>query len=306
MPPRMPGKLSQLPLTNIWASQIPTSSSVRSSQFSITSVRTFGIRSLNPPEASRFNVGHDLPVLKSTPTAALERKANTLPLRTGAITFKKGMTALYDPETGKRVPCTVLQLDRVEVVSHKTREKHGYYAVQLGAGWRRPSNLTKSLLGHFTANGISPKRHVYEFRVKDESGLLPVGQAVSADWFQEGQFIDARSNTKGKGFAGVMKRHGFGGQDRSHGVSLTHRSLGSAGPSQGGGSRVYPGKKMAGNMGNEQNTVQNLRILKVDAENGIVVVNGSVSGPKGCVVRIQDAIKKPWPEASPVTAEASE
>ncbi|PWY93828.1 mitochondrial 54S ribosomal protein YmL9 [Aspergillus sclerotioniger CBS 115572] len=296
MAPRLPGKLAQLPFTPIWAPQCLVRSHVP--------VRTFGIRSLNPPENSRFNAGHDLPVLKSTPTAALERKANTLPLRTGAITFKKGMTAIYDPETGRRVACTVLQLDRVEVVSHKTRQKHGYYAVQLGAGWRRPDNLTKSLLGHFTANGISPKRHVYEFRVKDESGLLPVGQAVNADWFQEGQYVDARSNSKGKGFAGVMKRHGFGGQDRSHGVSLTHRSLGSAGPSQGGGSRVYPGKKMAGNMGNEQNTVQNLKILKVDPENGLVVVNGCVSGPKGCVVRIQDAIKKPWPEALP-SSEAS-
>lgn len=206
------------------------------------------------------------------------------------------MTALYDTETGKRIACTVLQLDRVEVISHKTRQQHGYFAVQVGSGWKHPNNLTKSLLGHFSVNGISPKRHIFEFRVRDENGLLPVGQAINADWFQEGQYVDARSNTKGKGFAGVMKRHGFGGQDRSHGVSLTHRSLGSAGPSQGGGSRVYPGKKMAGNMGNEQNTVQNLKILKVDSQNGIVVVNGAVSGPKGCIVRIQDAIKKPWPE----------
>lgn len=104
-----------------------------------------------------------------------------------------------------------------------------------------------------------------------------MGQSIQANWFQEGQYVDARSNTKGKGFAGVMKRHGFHGQDRSHGVSLTHRSLGSAGPSQGGGSRVYPGKKMAGNMGNKQNTVQNLKILKVDAENGIVVVSGMLN-----------------------------
>ena len=187
------------------------------------------------------------------------------------------MTALYDAETGKRIACTVLQLDRVEVISHKTRQQHGYFAVQVGSGWKHPSNLTKSLLGHFSVNGISPKRHIFEFRVRDENGLLPVGQAINADWFQEGQYVDARSNTKGKGFAGVMKRHGFGGQDRSHGVSLTHRSLGSAGPSQGGGSRVYPGKKMAGNMGNEQNTVQNLKILKVDPQNGIVVVNGRIS-----------------------------
>ncbi|KAA8649223.1 mitochondrial 54S ribosomal protein uL3m [Aspergillus tanneri] len=290
MPPRLLGKLNRPFLSNYILQLVVQSN---------TLFRTFGIRSVSPPKTSRFNVGPDLPVLQSTPTAALERKANTLPLRTGVIAIKRGMTAVYDAETGKRTPCTVLQLDRVEVTSCKTRQKHGYFAVQLGSGWKYPSNIPKSLLGHFSANGVSPKRHVYEFRVKDESGLLPVGQTINADWFREGQYVDARSNSKGKGFAGVMKRHGFGGQDRSHGVSLTHRSLGSAGPSQGGGSRVYPGKKMAGNMGNEQNTVQNLKILKVDQENGIVVVNGSVSGPKGCVVRIQDAIKKPWPETAP-------
>ncbi|PYH41804.1 mitochondrial 54S ribosomal protein uL3m [Aspergillus saccharolyticus JOP 1030-1] len=293
MSPRLSNQLAHTSSCSIW--------SFRHAIYRQVPVRTFGIRSLNPPKTSRFDVGPGLPVLKSSPTAALERKANTLPLRTGAIAIKKGMTGMYDAKSGKRIACTVLQLDRLEVVSHKTLQKHGYFAVQMGAGWRRATNLTKSLLGHFSANGVSPKRHVYEFRVKDESGLLPVGQAVNADWFKVGQYVDARSNSKGKGFAGVMKRHGFGGQDRSHGVSLTHRSLGSAGPSQGGGSRVYPGKKMAGNMGNEQNTIQNLEILQVDQVNGIVVVNGSISGPKGCVVRIQDALKKPWPRVAPVS-----
>ncbi|KAL1965154.1 hypothetical protein VTN77DRAFT_6067 [Rasamsonia byssochlamydoides] len=288
MPPKLPIELKWLSRP-IWAAQF---------SLSHTTKRQFGIRSLNPPKPSRFNVGPDLPILKSTPAAAIERriKADTLPLRTGALAIKKGMTAIYDPETGKRTPCTVLQLDRVQVISHKTREKHGYYAVQVGCGWKHPRRMTKSLLGHFSANGVSPKRHVHEFRVRDASGLPAIGQIIGADWFQEGQYVDARSKTKGKGFAGVIKRHGFHGQDRSHGVSLTHRSIGSAGPSQGGGSRVYPGKKMPGNMGNEQNTVQNLKVLKVDPENGIVVVNGAVSGPKGCIVKIQDALKKPWPE----------
>ncbi|KAL4879817.1 translation protein [Aspergillus karnatakaensis] len=298
MPPRLSGGLTQL------------SSSLSAATFQLAtpaaiSIRTFGIRSLNPPKHSRYDNGPGLPGLKSTPAAALERKANTLPLRTGAITLKKGMTAIFDQETGARIPCTILQLDRVQVVAHKTKDIHGYYAVQIGAGWKHHTNVTKALLGHYAGQGVSPKRHVYEFRVKDESGLLPIGQLVNADWFQEGQFVDARSNTKGKGFAGVMKRHGFGGQDRSHGVSLTHRSLGSAGPSQGGGSRVYPGKKMAGNMGNEQNTVQNLKVLKVDAENGLVLVNGAVSGPRGCVVRIQDAIKKPWPTIAQTATESA-
>ncbi|KAL2863044.1 mitochondrial 54S ribosomal protein uL3m [Aspergillus lucknowensis] len=298
MPPRLSGSLIQLPF----------SLGAVNPQYILpatNSIRTFGIRSLNPPKPSRFNVSPNLPVLKSTPTAALERKAATLPLRTGVIAIKKGMSAIFDPETGKRIPCTVLQLDRVQVVAHKTRDVHGYYAVQVGSGWKHPKNVTKALLGHYSGQGVSPKRHVYEFRVKDESGLVPVGKLLNANWFQEGQYVDARSNSKGKGFAGVMKRHGFGGQDRSHGVSLTHRSLGSAGPSQGGGSRVYPGKKMAGNMGNEQNTVQNLKVLKVDVENGLVLVNGSVSGPRGCVIRIQDAIKKPWPTFAETT-EATE
>lgn len=267
MSPRLPGKLLQLS-SSLWAAQ---------STLPRVPVRSFGIKSLNEAKPSRFNVGPGLPVLESSTTAALRRKANSLPLRSGAIATKKGMTAIYDADTGKRTPCTVLQLDRVEVVSHKTRQKHGYFAVQVGSGWKHPSNMTKSLLGHFSANGLSPKRHVFEFRVKDESGLLPVGESIQANWFQVGQYVDARSNTKGKGFAGVMKRHGFHGQDRSHGVSLTHRSLGSSGPGQGGGSRVYPGKKMAGNMGNTQNTVQNLKILKVDPETGVVVVSGRTS-----------------------------
>ncbi|EER26039.1 54S ribosomal protein L9, mitochondrial [Coccidioides posadasii str. Silveira] len=258
--------------------------------------RSFGIKALYPPKTHRFNVGPDMPVLTSSPSSAYERKMNTLPLRTGALAIKKGMSAVIDPETGKRTVCTILQLDRVEVISHKTRQKHGYFAVQVGAGWKHESNVTKPMLGHFAANGVSPKRYVEEFRVRDEAGLLPIGQMINADWFQEGQFVDVRSKSRGMGFTGVMKRWGFHGQDRSHGVSLTHRSLGTTGPSQGGGSRVYPGKKMAGNMGNTPVTIQNLRVLQVDPEKGLVVVKGSVGGPKGRCVKIHDAIKKPWPE----------
>ncbi|EEA27986.1 hypothetical protein TMatcc_003706 [Talaromyces marneffei ATCC 18224] len=287
MPPRLPSEAFCLNRSS-WTAQF---------LLDTTTKRFFGIRSLTPPKHTNHNAGPGLPLLKSTPQAALERrlKANTMPLRTGLLAIKKGMTGLYDPETGKRTPCTVLQLDRCQVVSHKTMDKHGYFAVQVGAGFKKPQRLTKALLGHFSVNEIAPKRYVHEFRVKDQSGLLEIGSTLSANWFQVGQFVDARSNTKGKGFAGVMKRHGFHGQDRSHGVSLTHRSMGSAGPSQGGGSRVYPGKKMAGNMGNVQNTLQNLKVLEVDPVNGIIVVNGSVSGPKGCLVQLQDALKKPWP-----------
>jgi large subunit ribosomal protein L3 len=236
-----------------------------------------------------------LPTLTQSTAAALARKAYTLPLRTGALGIKKGMTAIYDPETGIRTPCTVLQLDRVQVVAHKTRDRHGYYAVQVGAGWKHPSNVTLPLLGHFTGAGVSPKRHMAEFRVKDAKGLLGVGQSIEPDWFIEGQFVDARANCKGMGFEGGMKRWGFKGQPASHGNSKNHRTMGSSGGGQGSGSRVLPGKKMPGRMGGQQVTTQNVKVLKVDKEKGLVILNGSIAGPKGCIVKIQDAVKKPWP-----------
>ena len=181
---------------------------------------------------------------------------------------------MYEPGTGRRFPCTVVQMDRVQVVAHKTRQRNGYFAVQVGSGWKHPNNVTRPLLGHYAENKVSPKRHLVEFKVQDESGLLQVGETIDASWFQEGQYVDARANSRGMGFAGVMKKHGFHGQPASHGVSLTHRSMGSAGQSQGGGSRVYPGKKMAGRMGGEQVTTQNIKVVKVDSEKGLVVLYG--------------------------------
>lgn len=234
---------------------------------------------MDPPRTDRFNIGPGLSPLLSSSTAALKRReeANTLPLRTGALAIKKGMTAIFDTETGQRIPCTVLQLDGVQVVAHKTRKQHGYWAVCVGSGFKKPKNVSKSMLGHYSVQGVSPKRHLHEFRVKDKNGLIEVGEEIKADWFLQGQYVDTRSNCKGKGFQGVMKRWGMHGQDRSHGVSLTHRSMGSAGQGQGGGSRVYPGKKMAGNMGGQRNTVQSLKVMMTDAEKGIVVVNGMLS-----------------------------
>ena len=234
-----------------------------------------GIKSISdPPRHSRFNRGQKLPVLESTTTAALRRKEATTPLRTGALGIKKGMTALYDVETGRRSACTVVQMDRVQVVAHKTLQNNGYYAVQVGIGWRHPSNVTRPMLGHYAQSAVSPKKHLAEFKVRDKRGLLRIGQSIGAGWFQEGQYIDVKANCRGMGFAGGMKRHGFRGQDRSHGVSLAHRSMGSAGQSQGGGSRVYPGKKMAGRMGGQQVTTQNVKVLQVDEEKGIVVLYG--------------------------------
>ena len=235
-----------------------------------------GIKSISKPRPNRFNRSQNLPLLESTTAAALERRRFTTPLRTGALGTKKGMTAMYDPD-GRRFPCTVVQMDRVQVVAHKTRERNGYFAVQVGSGWKHPSNVTRPLLGHFAEHKVSPKRHLVEFKVKDEGGLLGIGEIIGASWFQEGQYVDARANSRGMGFAGGMKRHGFSGQPASHGTSLTHRAMGSAGQSQGGGSRVYPGKKMAGRMGGHQVTTQNVKVVKVDGDKGLVVLQGMLS-----------------------------
>ena len=232
------------------------------------------IKSISKPRHNHFNKGNGLPQLGSSTEAALKRKAYTTPLRTGALAIKRGMSSIYDIETGRRHACTVVQMDRVQVVAHKRKEKHGYYAVQVGLGWKHPSNVTRPMLGHFAGQGVSPKRHLVEFRVRDEEGLLGIGEMLSPNWFKEGQYIDAKAKSRGMGFAGGMKRHGFKGQPASHGVSLTHRSMGSAGQSQGGGSRVLPGKKMAGRMGNHQVTTQNVKVMRLDDEKGLVVLNG--------------------------------
>ncbi|KAF2142604.1 uncharacterized protein K452DRAFT_287026 [Aplosporella prunicola CBS 121167] len=254
---------------------------------------------------SRFNYGAHLPVLGASHTGALARKTWNIPERTGALATKKGMTALYDAATGERTPCTVLQMDRCEVVGTKRRDRHGYWAVQVGAGWKHESNVSRPMLGHWSNLGVSPKRFVSEFRVAGEGGMLDVGSIITPEWFVVGQFVDARSVSHGKGFAGGMKRWGFGGQPASHGQSLMHRGMGSSGGSQGSGSRVLPGKKMPGRMGGHRVTIQNLKVMHVDAANGIVVVSGAVGGPKGCIVQIQDALKKPWPVIPEANAAAA-
>ncbi|TVY43611.1 54S ribosomal protein L9, mitochondrial [Lachnellula subtilissima] len=289
MAPKLPISWAQLPPTFLLPDTFLPLIAKRGVKYGWTTAPKRG-------KPNRFNQQTaGLPTLSQSPAAALARKARTLPLRTGALAIKKGMTALYDPETGVRTPCTVVQMDRVQVVAHKTRERNGYFAVQIGAGSKEPGNVTRPLQGHFAGAGVSLKRHLSEFRVLNAAGLLKVGETIGPEWFLEGQFVDTRSNSRGMGFEGGMKRHNWKGQPASHGNSLAHRAMGSSGPSQGAGSRVHPGKKMPGRMGGHQVTQQNLKVLKVDAEKGILVLNGAVSGPKGCVVKIQDAIKKPWP-----------
>ena len=242
-----------------------------------TTIRT--IRSLygTKQSNSRFNRLPNRPPLESSPAAAHKRKDGTTPYRTGALAIKKGMSGMYDPETGARTPVTVVQMDRVQVVGHKTHPLNGYWAVAVGQGYRHPKNVTRPLRGHFAQQGVAAPQRIVEFRVKGKDGLLDIGTPIDPSWFLEGQFVDVRANCKGKGFAGGMKRHGFAGQPASHGNSKTHRAMGSAGQSQGGGSRVYPGKRMPGRMGGQQVTVQNVKVMKVDKENGLVVLHGELN-----------------------------
>jgi large subunit ribosomal protein L3 len=214
-------------------------------------------------------------------------------LRSGVIAKKVGMTRLF-MEDGRQVPVTVLQLDNLQVVAQRTPEKDGYAAVQLGAGAAKAKRTSKAMRGHFAAAKVEPKRKVAEFRV-DEENLIGVGEEITADHYFEGQFVDVAGTSIGKGFAGSMKRHNFGGLRASHGVSISHRSHGSTGQCQEPG-KVFKGKKMAGHMGAARVTTQNLQVIRTDASRGLIMVKGAVPGSKGGWVTVKDAVKKPFPE----------
>src|SRR6056297_1939841 len=214
-------------------------------------------------------------------------------LRSGVIAKKVGMTRLF-MEDGRQVPVTVLQLDKLQVVAQRTSEKHGYSAVQLGAGAAKAKRTSQAMRGHFAAANVAPKRKIAEFRVSPEN-LIEVGEEITADHYFAGQYVDVAGTSIGKGFAGAMKRHNFGGLRASHGVSVSHRSHGSTGQCQDPG-KVFKGKKMAGHMGSERVTTQNLTVAKVDVERGLILVKGAVPGSKGGWVTIKDAMKKPTPE----------
>ncbi|ABV92025.1 50S ribosomal protein L3 [Dinoroseobacter shibae DFL 12 = DSM 16493] len=214
-------------------------------------------------------------------------------MRSGVIAKKVGMTRLF-MEDGKQVPVTVLQLDKLQVVAQRTAEKDGYSAVQLGAGTAKAKRTTKAMRGHFAAASVEPKRKVAEFRVAPEN-LINVGEEITADHYFEGQYVDVSGTSIGKGFAGAMKRHNFGGLRASHGVSISHRSHGSTGQCQDPG-KVFKGKKMAGHMGAARVTTQNLQVVRTDADRGLIMIKGAVPGSKGGWVTIKDAVKKPVPE----------
>ncbi|KPP85107.1 MAG: 50S ribosomal protein L3 [Rhodobacteraceae bacterium HLUCCO07] len=214
-------------------------------------------------------------------------------LRSGVIAKKMGMTRVF-MDDGKQIPVTVLQLDGLQVVAQRTAEKDGYTAVQLGTGTAKAKRTSKAMRGHFAAANVAPKRRLAEFRVAPEN-LISVGEEITADHYFEGQFVDVSGTSIGKGFAGAMKRHNFGGLRASHGVSISHRSHGSTGQCQDPG-KVFKGKKMAGHMGAARVTTQNLQVVKTDATRGLIMVKGSVPGSKGGWVTIKDAVKKPFPE----------
>jgi large subunit ribosomal protein L3 len=208
-----------------------------------------------------------------------------------------GMMRLFN-EDGRHVPVTVLALEGCQVVGARNEERDGYYAVRLGAGARKAKNVNKPQRGEFAKAQVEPKARVAEFRVDNADGLLPVGATVSADHFIDGQLVDITGHTQGKGFAGAMKRWGFGGMRASHGVSITHRAHGSTGQRQDPG-KVFKNKKMAGHMGDRQRTQQNLEIVRTDVARGLIFVKGSVPGAKNGWLLVRDAVKVPTPEAAP-------
>lgn len=220
-------------------------------------------------------------------------------MRSGIIAKKVGMTRLF-MEDGKQIPVTVLSLDGLQVVDQRTNDRDGYTAVQLGAGSAKAKRTSKAMRGHFAKAKVEPKRKVAEFRV-DEANLIEVGAEISAEHFVEGQKVDVAGTSIGKGFAGAMKRHNFGGLRASHGVSISHRSHGSTGQCQNPG-RVFKGKKMAGHMGAVRVTTQNLEVVKTDADRGLVFIKGAVPGSKGGWVTVKDAVKKKLPENVPFPA----
>jgi len=216
-------------------------------------------------------------------------------MRTGLIAQKIGMTRIFNDE-GNHVPVTVLKVDNCQVVAVRTQEKDGYTAVQLGVGAAKVKNVGKAMRGHFAKAKVEPKSWIVEFRVPQDA-LIDVGAELSAEHFVAGQFVDVVGTTIGKGFAGGMKRHHFGGLRATHGVSVSHRSLGSTGQRQDPG-KVFKGKKMAGHMGAVRVTTQNLQVIQTDDAEGLILVKGAVPGHEGSFVLVSDAAKRKAPKGA--------
>ena len=215
--------------------------------------------------------------------------------RTGLLAKKLGMTRIFQ-EDGTHVPVTVLHIDQLQVVAARTVEKDGYTAVQLGWGKAKVKNVTQPNRGHFAKAKVEPKAKLMEFRV-DADALLEPGATLSAAHFAVGQKVDVCGISKGKGFAGGMKRWNYSGLEASHGVSISHRSLGSTGNRQDPG-RTFKNKKMAGHLGVERITTMNVLVAAVDAAKGLLMIQGAVPGAKGGYVRVRDAVKMPPKDAA--------
>jgi len=220
-------------------------------------------------------------------------------MRTGLIAQKLGMTRVFDAE-GNHVPVTVLKVDNCQVVAVRIRERDGYTALQLGVGVTKIKNVSKPLRGHFAKAKVEPKAHLAEFRISEDA-VLPVSAEITAEHFVPGQFVDVVGVSIGKGFAGAMKRHNFGGLGASHGVSVSHRSHGSTGQRQSPG-KTFKNKKMAGHLGSAKVTTQSLRVIFTDAERGVLMIKGSVPGSAGGYVVVRDAAKRKNPNGLPFPA----
>jgi large subunit ribosomal protein L3 len=217
-------------------------------------------------------------------------------MRSGVIAQKVGMTRLFT-DAGEHVPVTVLRLAQCQVIAHRSKEKDGYVALQLGSGHRKVKNVSKPERGRFAVAKVEPKRKLAEFRVSDDA-VIPVGAEITADHFVVGQFVDVTGTSIGKGFAGGMKRWNFSGLRASHGVSISHRSIGSTGGRQDPG-KTFKNKKMPGHLGVERVTTLNLRVVQTDVERGLIMLEGAVPGHKGGWITVRDAVKKALPKEAP-------
>ncbi|MBE7186347.1 MAG: 50S ribosomal protein L3, partial [Methylobacterium mesophilicum] len=197
-------------------------------------------------------------------------------------------TRIYN-DAGEHVPVTVLKVENLQVVAQRTEEKHGYTAVQLGAGLAKVKNVSKSMRGVFAQASVEPKTKLAEFRVSADN-MIEIGSEITAEHFVPGQKVDVTGTSIGKGFQGVMKRHNFGGGRATHGNSVSHRSHGSTGQRQDPG-KVFKGKKMAGHMGQVRVTTQNLEVVRTDADKGLLLIRGAIPGSKGGWIEVRDAVK---------------
>lgn len=241
--------------------------------------------------AAQLTSIHSVPLVRTAPPKinhciASSNERKKLLARPGLLGIKKGMISWFT-SSGEFFPATVLEIDSCEVIENKSVEEHGYSSVLVGH-IDKLKNVSNNWLKRSEAAGVTPKAKYAEFRVRTDEGLIEPGAELRADYFAEGQLVDVQSTSKGKGFAGVMKRHGFKGLPATHGVSKAHRSAGSMGATQDPG-RVLPGKKMAGRMGNKSCVSPNLEVLQADGDAGILIVKGVVPGSRGSQVKITDA-----------------